>query len=338
MLGFGSLEELKQRNLERDGFEPDYPRDKFRQQLEKDGVVKGLETSWKKKDGSVIYIRESAKVARDPDGNVKYYEGTVEDITERKKVEEEIRGLNKDLESRIEERTHELREAQDKLILQERLAVMGQLSGSVGHELRNPLGVISNAIYYLKPIQPDADEKIKEYLNIIQVEARSAEKIINDLLDYSRIKSIDREPESVSDLIHQVLERYPVPDSIILTLNLAGDLPAIYVDLRQMIQVLGNIVLNAYQAMPQGGAITISAMAAASTLSICVEDTGVGISTENIAKIFELLFTTKLHGIGLGLAVCKKLVEANGGRIAVESQPGVGTKFTLFLPCSKFIM
>jgi signal transduction histidine kinase len=119
--------------------------------------------------------------------------------TERKRVEEE------------------LRDAQEQLIRKERLAILGQLAGGVGHELRNPLGVISNAVYYLKTTLPDADETTKEYLEMISAEVHDAEKIVSDLLDLSRTKPAESEEIAVSQLVTQVLDSQPPPKKVKVT-------------------------------------------------------------------------------------------------------------------------
>jgi PAS domain S-box-containing protein len=259
------------------------------------------------------------------------------DISDRKKAQQAVQDYNARLEVDVAERTRELQEAQEKLVRQEKLAILGQMAGSVGHELRNPLSVINNAVYYLKQIQPDADEKVRKYHCMIEHELHNAEKIIADLLEFARIKSVDREPLALPDLVQRVLERFPVPESLTTVLDFPADLPQVYVDPRQMEQVLGNLAVNACQAMSEGGELAIRARPSTLSdgqpaVSIQVQDTGSGITPENMKKLFEPLFTTKPKGIGLGLVVSRKLVEANGGRIEVQSEPGRGTTFTVYLP------
>ena len=167
----------------------------------------------------------------------------------------------------------------------------------------------------------------------------TAEKIITDLLDFSRIKSVDREAVSVSDLIRRTLERFPVPASVTVTIEVPPDLPQVFVDVHHMTQVLGNLTVNACQAMTSSnestlivGQLSLYSTAQNDMINITVKDNGVGISAENMNKIFEPLFTTKTKGIGLGLAVSQKLVAANEGRIEVESEAGKGTSFHVYLP------
>jgi signal transduction histidine kinase len=186
--------------------------------------------------------------------------------------------------------------------------------------------------------QPDANPTIRDYLDIIEKETRTSDKIITDLLDFTRLKSVNREPVSVPDLLAQTLKRFPVPDSVEMVCDLPPDLPPVYADPSHVVQVLGNLVTNACQAIalpdgaPQPGKINLSARQQGDMIAITVQDTGTGIPPENMAKLFEPLFTTKTKGIGLGLAVSQRLIEANEGRIEARSEPGKGSTFTIYLP------
>jgi PAS domain S-box-containing protein len=289
----------------------------------------------KRRDGTAFPAIVTDTPIYDQSGGLAAVIGISQDITERKRAEEEIRQLNATLEQRVKERTQELLDAQEKLVRNEKLAVLGQMAGSVGHELRNPLAVISNSIYFLKMIQTDAPDKVKEYLDRIEKQVRISDKIVGDLLDFTRVKSVARESVSIPDLIRQTLERFPAPENIQVEIDVPADLPKAYADPQHVIQVLGNLTLNACQAMKDGGRLIITSRIQNEMIRIAVQDTGTGISPENMKKLFEPLFTTKPKGIGLGLAVCQKLIEANGGRIEVESEVGVGSMFTVYLPAYK---
>ena len=257
---------------------------------------------------------------------------TLIDITERKNVEKLLRNYSSQLEETVRERTKELKHSQEKLIRQEKLAILGLLAGGVGHELRNPLGVISNAIYFLQMTLSDADETTKEYLEIISSGVHRSNKIISDLLDFARIKSVEKEDIEVSALISEVLKNHPPPEKIKITTTIASEQTSVFIDTQKIHQVLLNLITNAYQAMPEGGNIIINTKVEKDQVKLSITDTGCGISQENLPKIFEPLFSTKITGIGLGLAVSKNLVEINGGEITVESTEGKGTTFTVILP------
>ena len=178
---------------------------------------------------------------------------TFMDITARKQAEERLEEYTDQLEDMVAERAQELRDAQDKLIRQERLAALGQIAGSMGHELRNPLGVIHNASYYLKMKLADADEDIQESIEMIDEETQNASKIIADLLDFGRTQAADPALVNVSEVVNAVIERNPPPGDVTLRVDVPENLPPVFVDELQLKQVLTNLVTNAYQAMPEGG-------------------------------------------------------------------------------------
>ena len=260
--------------------------------------------------------------------------GVFHDVTGRREAEEAIRRLNEGLEEKVQERTQQLLAAQDELVRQEKLAVLGQVAGSVGHELRNPLGVMNNAVYFLQTVLAEADASVKEYLDMIKDEITVAERIVSDLLDSVRTNPPHPEMVPVGELIGQTLRKLSVPAGVTVELNLPATLPPLQVDPLQVQQVLRNLVSNAIDAMAEGGTLEIRATEAAAgkAVAISVRDSGCGMTPEQLGRLFQPLFTTKARGIGLGLVVVKNLSEANGGSVTVQSKPGAGTTFTITLP------
>jgi signal transduction histidine kinase len=167
---------------------------------------------------------------------------------------------------------------------------------------------------------------------MISTEVRGSEKIISDLLDFSRTKMPERHEIGVFELVAQVLEKIPPPENVGVKTEFPEDLPEVYVDPAQINQILTNLVVNAYQAMNEKGKLIIKGENRNNQVLITINDSGRGISEEHLKLLFEPLFTTKAKGIGLGLAVSKTLVETNGGTIEVESEVGKGSTFTLILP------
>lgn len=178
-------------------------------------------------------------------------------VIERKRVEEEIYRLNQSLEAEVMKRTKALLEAQEELVRKEKLSMLGQVAGSVGHELRNPLGVMSNAVYFLQMVLSDADETVLEYLEIIKNEITAADRIVGDLLDSVRTKPPQRDIVYIAPLLEQTLRKCAIPPSVTIKLDLPESLPALYVDAMQIQQVFRNLISNGIEAMPEGGALEI---------------------------------------------------------------------------------
>jgi signal transduction histidine kinase len=227
-----------------------------------------------------------------------------------------------------------LQTTRDELVRKEKLAMLGQVAGSVGHELRNPLGVMSNAVYFLQTVLEGSDESVKEYLGIIRDEIDRSEHIVTELLAAVRTRSSEVATHGVAELLGQILRQCVVPDGVTVTLDIPETIPPLRVDALQLQQVLKNFISNGVEAMPEGGTLAIRAgeNRQENTVYLSVQDSGSGMPTEDLARLFQPLFTTKARGIGLGLVVAKNLIEANGGTIMVESAVGQGTTFTVVLP------
>jgi PAS domain S-box-containing protein len=290
--------------------DPDDRRRQVVERLARGGILKDVEIRWRRRDGEAIWVRTDVRGVQGPDGGVRYYEGAVQDITETRRVQDALAA------------------AQDELVRKERLAVLGQLAGGVSHELRNPLGVIKNSVYYLRMVLP-ADDRVRKHLQILEREITTATRIVTDLLDFARVTPAVRVPVDVNELARDAVERNPFPGHVKVTLELCETPPPVLIDPDQIALVVGNLLRNAAQAMPDGGTLTVRTAAAGAGALVEVEDTGVGIPPERLDKIFEPLFTTKARGIGLGLPVARSLTEANGGRLLVQSEPGRGSRFTV---------
>jgi signal transduction histidine kinase len=247
--------------------------------------------------------------------------------------EEELKASNEELLAANEE----LRDAQEQLVRSEKLAAIGKLAGGIGHELRNPLGAIKNAAYYVKGKVTSSElakkePRILEFLGIIDEEISSSNKIISDLLNFSRVAKPTVSPTKIRVVVEDALSRLMVPKNIEIINNLDINLPNVDIDAEQIRQVFINIADNAIQAMEKGGKITIDAKLKDKFLEVKMSDTGYGIADDVLVKIFEPLYTTRAKGIGLGLAVCKSIIERHGGEIVVESRVSEGTVFTVRLP------
>lgn len=249
-------------------------------------------------------------------------------------LEQSLRNYYEQLETEVENRTKDLENVQEKLIRSERLAAVGELASGVGHELRNPLNVIRNCAYLLNmALTEKTDEEAANTLKVLDKQIDIANKIVSDLLDFTRIKPPTQVKADLKNLLEESLSWITVPEQVTVNVNLNGHLKLIKTDPEQMSRVFSNIISNAVQAINgKSGELNISTASDEDYISILFQDTGCGIPTENLEKIFEPLFTTKPKGIGLGLAISKRLVEQNGGKIEVSSQVGKGTTFTVKLP------
>ncbi len=226
-----------------------------------------------------------------------------------------------------------LQDTQDKMVRHEKLAAIGKLAGSVAHDIRNPLGAISNSIYFLaRVVEQGPDDNVLKHLIIMDREINRANNIISDLMDFSRDNVPTFEEGNINILLQEVLACFSFSDNISLDLQLDTGLPIILFDHSQLQRVFHNIMTNARQAMPDGGTLRVRTDHDDEFVRITISDTGHGIAEEYLDKIFEPLFTTKAKGVGLGLSIVKDFIEKNKGCIVVDSEEGKGTKLTITLP------
>jgi signal transduction histidine kinase/putative methionine-R-sulfoxide reductase with GAF domain len=253
----------------------------------------------------------------------------IESLREARKQLEEYAGQ---LEQKVEDRTRELRKSQEQLLRAQRLAVIGELAGMVGHDLRNPLTSIAGAEYYLKKrLTLEANHKIKEMLELMEKNIAYSNKIINDLLDYSREIELELVESNPKTLIKEALTIVQIPKNV-RVIDLTEKKPKIKVDVEKIKRAFVNIIKNAVEAMPRGGTLTIKSRTLDDDVEITFSDTGVGMSKEKLQKLWTPLFTTKSKGMGFGLPICKRFTEAHGGSISAKSIPRKGTTFTVRLP------
>jgi signal transduction histidine kinase len=235
----------------------------------------------------------------------------------------------------LEQRTAQLLTAQQELVEKEKSAMLGRVAGSVAHELRNPLGVMSNGIYFLRCMpHAQSDATTREYLDMIEAEIERAKRIISELLDSVRTQPPVSQTVALAELLAETRSKLTVPQDVVIEVDIPAHVPPVRVDPAQIAQVLRNLLGNAFDAMPEGGTLEIRARQQGQAVTVNVRDSGTGIAPEDLARVFQPLFTTKARGIGLGLVVAKNLTEANGGTLHVQSEPGKGTTFTLIVPAA----
>jgi len=236
-----------------------------------------------------------------------------------------------ELEKELKETRGELKDSQKQLLKTQRLATIGELAAWIGHDLRNPLTGIAGATYYLSRYKPKLDKKGAEMLETIERAIEHSNKIITDLIEYSKdihLEPTETTPRSIFD--ESLLEAI-VPSNIKINI-LTEDHLKIYVDNDELKKVFLSIIRNAIDAMPNGGQLTIRSTIRNNQFQISFADSGIGIPNEIIEKIWNPLFTTKAKGMGFGLPNCRRIIETHGGKISVESIIDQGTIFTVTLP------
>jgi PAS domain S-box-containing protein len=290
----------------------------------------GLDLFGLRKDGTEVSVEVGLNPIKIND--VTFVLVSIIDITNRKQAEEALR----ESEQKLRQQAQEL---EQQLIASGRLVSIGELSASMAHEFNNPLGIV---LGFAQALLTDMDPGDPNYrpIQIISEETKRCEKMVRDLLEFGRPKSTDFIWTDVTGIIDKTLEMISTrlyKQNVEAIKTIAPQLPRINADPQQLQQVLVNLCLNAVDAMPEGGKLTVAAMQDSSEqMILAVADTGFGIDADTLPKIFQPFFTAKKwRGMGLGLPICERIIKSHGGRIDVVSQPGHGTTFTLHLPLNQ---
>ena len=259
----------------------------------------------------------------------------------KEKAEQEIVDLNSDLEKRVEDKTRKLQDAQTELLKKEKLAVLGQLTAVVSHELRNPLGTMNISLHLIEKHIPMDDPTMEKAFSRLKRNLNRCDQIIEELLDFTRIQDLVREPVNIDDWLGEVLEDQGVPSGIDLKIELGMAGLTLPVDPNRLRRAVINVLENACQAMKgdngtrgaeNSGRLAVSTRIAGERAEISITDTGPGIPPEVLEHIFDPLFSTKSFGVGLGLPIVREILEQHDGGIEIESKQGHGARFVLWIP------
>lgn len=307
--------------------------DGYLQNYRESGIRKiigsGREVIGRRKDGSTFPMHLA--VSEINLGDRRMFTGIVRDITDLKQAEEELKRLNEDLEERVQDRTRELHAAQAELVQKEKLATLGQVSGGIAHEIRNPLNAVKSSAYYLLNAKKASPEKVQEHLERIDRQVTIIDNVVTALSDVARLPDPRRNPADIAALVRTVAGNVSLSSAVEIIWQLPDDLPHVLIDENQIPIVIRNLIRNARDAMPDGGSITVSAITQNGDVTISVTDTGIGIPPEDLSRITEPLYSTKARGMGLGLAISRAIVNKNSGELKIESEVGQGSTFSVTL-------
>jgi len=276
------------------------------------------------------------KVLRDEAGVIVGTLSSGDDVTDLRRAEQTARAAQQkltDIQRQEKDRAlSELGQVREELVRKTRLAAIGQVSASIGHELRNPLGSIRNAVYLLRRRLESDGGKAAEYLDMIDGDVNRADRIITDLMEMSRPKQPNRQDVDLFGLLEESARHAAVPPEVLIRVVSAPSPFIVHLDAHQARQVLSNLFANAVQAMGGSGEIRVNAGREGDCDVISVADTGPGVPPESRGRLFEPLFSTKAKGTGLGLAICRQIVAQHGGSIEYVEKAVGGAVFEIRLP------
>ncbi|MEW6214980.1 MAG: ATP-binding protein [Nitrospirota bacterium] len=255
-------------------------------------------------------------------------------ITDRK---DEIGELTRSFNFMVR-KLREKRALEEKLREAEHLSGIAQFARGIAHEIRNPLNFISLSIDHLRekyiPLESEKKEKFESLITSIKQEMQRLNKLVGDFLDYGRPLRLNFQYVDIGNLIEEVMTLVVAKaekDNIEISRQY-GALPELYLDPELVKTCIFNVILNAFEAMPHGGKLIVNTQASDRKISIIIEDTGIGASKENLPRLFDPFFSTKSTGLGLGLAMTKRVIEEHGGKVDFQSIEGMGSTVTISLP------
>lgn len=308
--------------------------------------VRIVDYELQRKDGTTANIELSASLLKDASGKPIGFFGVSRDITEKKRAEKELEKYRHQLEEMVAERTRALETAQAELVKKEKLAVLGQLTATVSHELRNPLGVIRSSNFYLQRRITQRDKKIEKHFRRIEDQVALCDTIVADLLEYTRGRNVSVNVKALNPWVDALLNQEQESTPIAIRRNLSESLPPVAHDLEKMRRVVINLVDNALLAVQDRQAahkndeatayqpmVSVTTKQEDHHVVIQVADNGIGMSEQTRQRAFEPLFTTRARGTGIGLANVRKIILEHNGSIELASEPDQGTTVTIKLPC-----
>jgi signal transduction histidine kinase len=275
------------------------------------------------------------------------YSGFNEMLTQIQSRDQTLEQYRSNLEELVNERTRELEAAQKELVSKEKLAVMGTLSAMVSHEIRNPLGTIRNTIFNIKQLISKNNYAVEPELERIERNVVRCDRIIEELLDFTRLQEKNFEPVKVDPWLNELIDEQSIPEAVVVTTNLKSE-AVVYIDNESFRRAVINVAQNGIQAMTKikpgkksepserrDMRLTIESRVHQDRVEVIISDSGEGIPQAELDKIYEPLYSTKSFGVGLGLPIVKGIMEQHLGGIEIDSKVGVGTKVTLWLPIKK---
>jgi len=299
-----------------------------------------FETIHQHKDGHTLPVEIGLQYLH-PENEAPHFLAIVRDITERKTAENKLRKYQHQLEELVDERTQELRNTQDELVRKERLATLGNLTATVSHELRNPLGAMRPSLYVIETITKDNNnEKLQTAIQRLNRSIGRCDNIIDELLDFTRITELSLQTVVLDEWLKEVISEQPLLNGIDLTYHAGLDTGQVDIDPDRMRRAFINVFENACHAMLADNSTTevinnanlvIKTQAASGRINITISDSGSGIPDEVMAKIFEPLFSTKGFGVGLGMPTVQQIMKQHRGGIDINTS-SAGTTVTLWLP------